>query len=185
MPAKRATSPCRWSRTDAIVSASVISSDPEFLSSRHLTRIARWDEGDIYRRSDEMDLRRAMLATGLLGSVELTPVVVQEPSDGEPGIVDIEAELTKPRCARLREASASAPRKASGWREAGSIAISSRPKACCGFAVLPARRNSWRASPSARTISRARDRILTVDAFASTIDYDAYDARSAALIAHL
>ncbi|MCB2068079.1 MAG: outer membrane protein assembly factor, partial [Erythrobacter sp.] len=72
----------------------VVSQQPDFLSSRHLTRIARWDDGDIYRRSDEMDLRRAILATGLVGAVELTPVVVQEPQGDQPGVLDLQADMT-------------------------------------------------------------------------------------------
>ncbi len=161
---------------------SVISSDPEFLSSRHLTRIARWDEGDIYRRSDEMDLRRAMLATGLLGSVELTPVVVKEPSDGEPGIVDIEAELSQ---APLRTIAGSIGfgteegiRLEGSWEHRNLFPPEGmlRVRGIAGtqeqLAGITFRKNNF----------RARDRILTVDAFASTIDYDAYDARSAALI---
>ena len=161
----------------------VISSDPEFLSSRHLTRIARWDEGDIYRRSDEMDLRRAMLATGLLGSVELTPVVVQEPTATEPGVVDIEAELTQ---APLRTLAGSIGfgteegiRLEGSWEHRNLFPPEGmlRVRGILGtqeqLAGVTFRKNNF----------RGRDRILTVDAFASTIDYDAYDARTASLIA--
>ncbi|MWV27356.1 autotransporter assembly complex protein TamA [Aurantiacibacter rhizosphaerae] len=160
----------------------VISSDPEFLSSRHLTTIARWDEGDIYTRSDEMDLRRAMLATGLLGSVELTPVVVQDPANGEPGIVDIEAELSK---APLRTLAGSIGfgteegiRLAGSWEHRNLFPPEGmlRVRGILGtqeqLAGVTFRKNNF----------KGRDRILTVDAFASTIDYDAYDARTASLI---
>ncbi len=160
----------------------VISSDPEFLSSRHLSRIARWDEGDIYRRSDEMDLRRAMLATGLLGSVELTPVVVEEPSNGEPGVVDIKAELSK---APLRTIAGSVGfgteegiRLEGSWEHRNLFPPEGmlRVRGIAGtqeqLAGVTFRKNNF----------YGRDRILTVDAFASTIDYDAYDARTASLI---
>lgn len=161
---------------------SVISSDPEFLSSRHLSRIARWDEGDIYRRSDEMDLRRAMLATGLLGSVKLTPVVVEEPGNGEPGVVDIEAELSK---APLRTIAGSVGfgteegiRLEGSWEHRNLFPPEGmlRVRGIAGtqeqLAGITFRKNNF----------YGRDRILTVDAFASTIDYDAYDARTASLI---
>ena len=161
---------------------SVISSDPGFLSSQHLSRIARWDEGDIYRRSDEMDLRRAMLATGLLGSVKLTPVVVEEPGNGEPGVVDIEAELSK---APLRTIAGSVGfgteegiRLEGSWEHRNLFPPEGmlRVRGIAGtqeqLAGITFRKNNF----------YGRDRILTVDAFASTIDYDAYDARTASLI---
>lgn len=161
---------------------SVISSDPDFLSSRHLTRIARWDEGDIYRRSDELDLRRAMLATGLLGSVELTPVVVQEPTETEPGVVNIEAEMTQ---APLRTLAGSIGygteegiRLEGSWEHRNLFPPEGmlRVRGIAGtqeqLAGVTFRKNNF----------RARDRILTLDAYASTIDYDAYDARTASLI---
>lgn len=161
----------------------VISSDPDFLSSRHLTRIARWDEGDIYRRSDEMDLRRAMLATGLLGAVELTPVVVQEPTETEPGVVDIEADMTR---APLRTLAGSIGfgteegiRLEGSWEHRNLFPPEGmlRVRGIAGtqeqLAGITLRKNNF----------RGRDRILTLDAYASTIDYDAYDARTAAFLA--
>ena len=57
----------------------VVSSDPSFLSGDHLGRIARFRPGDTYQRSLEFDLRRAILATGLVSSVTLTPRPVAEP----------------------------------------------------------------------------------------------------------
>ena len=160
----------------------VVSSDPDFLSSEHLTRIARWDAGDIYRRSDELDLRRAMLATGLLGSVELTPVVVQEPTGDEPGVVDIEADLTQ---APLRTIAGSIGfgteegiRLEGSWEHRNLFPPEGmlRVRGIAGtqeqLAGVTFRKNNF----------YGRDRILTVDAFASTIDYDAYDARTASLI---
>ncbi|MFB0613533.1 autotransporter assembly complex protein TamA [Aurantiacibacter poecillastricola] len=160
----------------------VVSSDPDFLSSRHLTRIARWDEGDIYRRSDEEDLRRAMLATGLLGSVSLTPVVVEEPSNGEPGVVNIEAEMTQ---APLRTIAGSIGygteegiRLEGSWEHRnlfppeGSLRVRGIVGTQEQLAGVTFRKNNF----------YGRDRILTVDAYASTIDYDAYDARTASLI---
>ncbi|WP_233997313.1 hypothetical protein [Porphyrobacter sp. HT-58-2] len=51
----------------------VVSSDPRFLSGRHLSRIARFDQGDVFQQSLETDLRRAVIATGLVSSVTVTP----------------------------------------------------------------------------------------------------------------
>ncbi|HTM96988.1 MAG TPA: outer membrane protein assembly factor, partial [Croceibacterium sp.] len=73
----------------------VISSLPEFLSSHHLSNIARFDPGDLYKRSDELDLRRAILATGLVSSVTIIRVKTAEPANGQPGTVDMRVELEK------------------------------------------------------------------------------------------
>ncbi len=50
----------------------VISQNPRFLSSKHLADIARFRSGDLYQRSLREDLKRAILATGLVSSVTVT-----------------------------------------------------------------------------------------------------------------
>lgn len=49
-------------------------------SSRHLSRIARFDPGDVYNATDVEDLRRAIIATSLASSVTVKPV---DSGDGE------------------------------------------------------------------------------------------------------
>ena len=68
----------------------VFSNDERFLSSRHLSRIARFREGELYRQSLEADLRRAILATGLVSSVTITARETEPPSDAEPGRVALD-----------------------------------------------------------------------------------------------
>lgn len=162
---------------------SVISSDPDFLSSRHLSRIARWDEGDIYRRSDELDLRRAMLATGLLGAVDLTPVVVQEPTENEPGIVDIQADLTQ---APLRTLAGSIGygteegiRLEGSWEHRNLFP----PEGMLRVRGIAGTQEQLLGVTFRKNNFYGRDRILSVDAFATTIDTDAYDAETISLVA--
>lgn len=156
----------------------VTSNMPEFLSGRHLSRIARWDEGDMYRRSDELDLRRAILATGLVGSVQLTPVEVQAPTETEPGVVNIEAELTQ---APLRTLAGNIGfgteegiRIEGSWEHRnlfppeGSLRVRGILGTQEQLAGVTFRKNNF----------TGRDKILTLDAYASTIDYEAYDART-------
>lgn len=73
----------------------VVSTLPKFLSSHHLHTISRFDAGDTYKRSDVRDLRQAILATGLVSSVTITPKKVKEPEGGEPGVVDLDVAMTK------------------------------------------------------------------------------------------
>lgn len=74
----------------------VTSSDPRFLSGRHLSRIARFRPGEVYRQSFETDLRRAILATGLVSSVTITPREEVPPgSDGELGEVALDIDFER------------------------------------------------------------------------------------------
>lgn len=59
-------------------------------TSRHLSRIARFDRGDVYQASDVEDLRRAIIATGLASSVSLEP---RDAGDAEH--VDIAVDLSR------------------------------------------------------------------------------------------
>lgn len=160
----------------------VTSNLPEFLSGEHLADIARFDPGDLYQRSLELDLRRAVLATGLVANATVTPVEVSPPANGEPGTVDLQVEMTK---AKLRTITGSIGYgTGEGFKVEGSWEHRNlfppegmlRVRGIAGtseqLAGVTFRKNNF----------GGRDRILTIDAFASTIDYDAYDARTVSLV---
>lgn len=162
----------------------VISSDPDFLSSRHISRIARWDEGDLYRRSDEVDLRRAMLATGLLGSVDLTPVVVREATQDTPGVVDIHADMTP---APLRTLAGSIGygteegfRLEASWEHRNLFP----PEGMLRIRGIAGTQEQLLGVTFRKNNFRGRDRILTLDAFASNIGTDAYEGNTLSLVAN-
>ena len=73
--------------------AGVTSDKPDFLPSRHLQRIARFAPGDTYQRSLEQDLRRAILATGLVSTLTITPRVVESAGEADPGEVVLDVGL--------------------------------------------------------------------------------------------
>lgn len=162
----------------------VTSNMPEFLSGRHLQEIARFNPGDIYKRSDEMDLRRAILATGLVSSAVITPRRAKAPAPGEPGTVAMDVAITK---APLRTIAGSIGYgSGEGFRLQGSWEHRNlfppegalRVRGIAGtreqLAGVTFRRNNW----------HGRDKILTVDAFATNIERDAYDARTLSLLAN-
>ncbi|MFN3457132.1 MAG: autotransporter assembly complex protein TamA [Novosphingobium sp.] len=72
----------------------VNSSRENFLSSRHLQRIARFDPGDRFKRSEVDDLRQAILATGLVSSVTVEAREVAAAAAGQPGTVDVDVKIT-------------------------------------------------------------------------------------------
>jgi translocation and assembly module TamA len=51
----------------------IIVNNERVFSARHVQRIARFRPGDTYMASDIEDLRRALVATGIVSSVKLTP----------------------------------------------------------------------------------------------------------------
>ena len=62
----------------------IVSTNEHFLSSRHLASIARFKPGQPYKRSAVDDLRRAILATGLVSSLTVTPREVTAPVAAPP-----------------------------------------------------------------------------------------------------
>ena len=48
-------------------------SSVKLFSARHLSRISRFDKGDVYNATDVEDLRRAIIATGLVSSATVEP----------------------------------------------------------------------------------------------------------------
>ena len=161
----------------------VVSNQPDFLSSNHLGTIARFEPGDLYQRSLELDLRQAVLATGIVGSVEMTPVPVREPGeDGEPGTVDIAVDMTE---ARLRTIAGSLGYgTGEGFRAAGRWEHRNLfpPEGMLRVRGIAGTREQLAGVTFRRNNLGGRDRILTLDAFVSTIDYDAYDARTVSLV---
>lgn len=160
----------------------VVSSLPGLMSDSHLAEIARFRPGEIYQRSLAVDLRRALLATGLVSSAELIPVEAEVPTSGEPGTVDMQVQMTR---AKLRTIAGGIGYgtgegfKAQASWEHRNLFPSEGMLRLRGIAgtqeqLLGAtfRKNNF----------RGRDRILTIDSFASTIDYDAYDARTLSVV---
>lgn len=154
----------------------------QFLPSGHLAEIARFEPGDPYRRSDEMDLRRAILATGLVGSVTITPVEASPPQGDQPGTVDIAVGMTP---APLRTLAGSIGygteeglRLAGSWEHRNLFPPEGmlRVRGIIGtqeqLAGVTFRKNNF----------HGRDRILTVDAFASNVETVAFEAYTASLI---
>ena len=167
----------------------VISTLPKFLSSRHLAGIARFEPGDLYRKSMVDDLRRAILATGLVSSVTVTPRETEAPAPGDPGpgklgTVDLEVALST---AKLRTiaglagySSGEGLRVEASWEHRNLFPPEGllRVRGVAGtqeqLAGVTFRRNNvW-----------GRDRILSIDLYAQTQDRDAFEARTVSFLAN-
>ncbi|WP_120716230.1 autotransporter assembly complex protein TamA [Tsuneonella amylolytica] len=155
---------------------------PDFLSGEHLATIARFDPGDVYQRSLEYDLRRAIVTTGLVSSVAITPRKVADPTGETMGTVDLDVELTK---AKLRTwAGAIGYGTGEGFRIEGSWEHRNLfpPEGMLRVRGIAGTQQQLAGVTFRKNNLGGRDKVLTLDAFASTISSDAYDARTVSLI---
>jgi len=163
----------------------VTSNLPNFLSGKHLASIARFDPGDLYQRSLQLDLGQAIQATGLVATSKLTPVEVAPPANGEPGTVDIAVEMTK---AKLRTILGQIGYgTGEGFKAEGSWEHRNLfpPEGDLRVRAIAGTQEQLLGVTFRRNNFHGRDKVLTVDAYASTFDYSAYDARTTSLVASL
>ena len=155
----------------------VVSSDLRFLSGRHLSRIARFDPGDTFQQSLETDLRRAVIATGLVSSVTVTPRETRAPQDGVPGEVALDVEFQR---APLRTVAG-----AIGYGTEDGFKVEGRwehrnlfpPEGALRLRGILGTREALASVGIRRNNFRGRDQVLTVDLFASDITTEAVDSR--------
>ncbi|WP_394730919.1 autotransporter assembly complex family protein [Altererythrobacter sp. GH1-8] len=161
--------------------AGITSDRPKFLSNRHLQRIARFDPGDAYQRTLEQDLRRAILATGLVSTLTITPREVSPPSEDKPGEVMLDVGLEP---AKLRTIAGAVGygtedgfKLQASWEHRnlfppeGSLKVRGILGTREQLAGVNFTRKNW----------RRRDQVLALDAYASDLTTEAVDARTAAV----
>ena len=161
----------------------VLSELPKFLSGGHLEDIARFDRGDLYKRSQVDDLRRAIIATGLVSSVGINARETAPPQGEAPGTVALDVTMTKAPLRTIAGAigydSAEGLRAEASWEHRNLFPPEGmlRVRAIAGtkeqLAGVTLRRNNF----------RGRDQVLTLDLYANTVNRDAYVARTAAISA--
>lgn len=161
----------------------ITSNMPEFLSAKHISRIARFEQGDVYQRSLELDLRRALLSTGLVSSVNITPRPVSEPIDDQLGEVAMDIEIEKGRVRTIAGAigygTEDGAKLQASWEHRNLFPSEGalRIRGVLGTRELlfgiGLRKNNF----------RARDQLLSFDAYASDITTEAVEARTIGMLA--
>ena len=160
--------------------AEVVSNLPNFLSGSHLQDIARFEAGDLYKRSQVEDLRKAILATGLVSSVALTPRQTQAPQGETSGAVALDISMTKAPLRTIAGAigydSGEGFRVEASWEHRNLFPPEGllRVRGIAGtkeqLAGVTFRRNNF----------RGRDQVLTFDLYANTVKRQAYVAKTVA-----
>jgi translocation and assembly module TamA len=159
----------------------VISNDPTFLSSHHLAEIARFGSGDIYKRSLDLDLRRAIIATGLVSTVSVTPREVTAPQGETPGVVAMDVTMERAKLRTIAGAigygSEEGFRVEASWEHRnlfppeGALKVRGILGTQEQLAGVTFRRNNF----------GGRDKVLTLDTYASSVRTSAYDADTVAV----
>ena len=159
----------------------VTSNRPRFLSGQHLATLARFRAGETYQRSLEMDLRRAVTATGLVSAVTIAKREVTPPMDGEPGIVALDVSLEPAKLRTVAGAigygSQEGFRIEASWEHRNLFP----PEGALRVRGVAGTQEQLLGVTFRRNNLGGRDKVLTIDAYASTVDGFAVDARTVAL----
>ncbi|HUG45313.1 MAG TPA: BamA/TamA family outer membrane protein [Sphingomicrobium sp.] len=156
-----------------------VSGEPPF-SDAHVSTMARFDPGDRFERDRVDDLRRALIATGLVASaqVEIVPV----PGDG---IVDLDVKLmpapSRTIAGELGYGTGEGAKLEASWQDRNFI----NPEGAITVRGIAGTREQLFGVQFRRNNFGARDRVFELHLAASSVQYDAFDARTIRFLASL
>ena len=154
----------------------ILLANDDLFSARHVQRIARFDPGDTYMASDVEDLRRAIVATGLVSSVTLVP---RDAGDGEHVdlAVDLRPAPMRTIAGELGYGTGEGYRAEVSWQHRNLFP----PEGALTLRGVIGTQEQTAQATYRRSNFRARDNILTGLLSFSNIRRDAYDARTITL----
>ncbi|HEX6218468.1 MAG TPA: BamA/TamA family outer membrane protein, partial [Sphingomicrobium sp.] len=154
-----------------------VSGEPPF-SARHVGRIARFDPGEPFQRSKVDDLRRALIATGLVASAEVTVVPA---ADGR--TVDLDVKLTpapmRTSAGELGYGTGEGIRAEASWQHRNFF----NPEGALTLRGVVGTKEQLGSVQLRRNNFRKRDQVLNLAASVSNTDQDAYEAKTILLSA--
>ncbi|MEQ9661737.1 MAG: BamA/TamA family outer membrane protein [Parasphingopyxis sp.] len=156
----------------------VTEGEEAIFGAEHVATIARFRQGELYSTGMVDDLRRALIQTGLISRVELTPV---DAGNGELVDIAVAMEPAPPRtvAGSLGYDTGRGARVEASWehrnlfRPEGALTIRGIAGTEEQLASIAFRRNNF----------LARDQVLTAQIYANNLNRDAYDARTAGFTA--
>lgn len=148
--------------------------------ARHVAVISRFAPGDPYRQEDIADLNRALVATGLVSQVTITP---KEGANGE--LVDLDLTLGKAPvhtiAGELGYGTGEGARLELSWQHRNFFP----PEGALTLRGVLAQQEQSVTATLRRANFGKRDRVLNVELNAANLDRPAYQARSAGIGASL
>lgn len=152
-------------------------SGDDIFSAKHVSQIARFDPGERYDADDIDDLRRAIVATGLVGDVDITPVKGATRADGSV-IANLDIHMD---AAPMRTVAGTAGydtgqgvRAEVSWQHRNLL----RPEGAVTFRGVAGTREQLIGAELRRSNFKRRDQILTGRVNAQRQRLDAYDAET-------
>jgi translocation and assembly module TamA len=145
----------------------------KLFSVKHLGRIARFRPGDPYDSAMVDDFRRALIQTGLVSSVELKPVPVQQP-DTVDLVVKLERAPPRTIAGEIGYGTGEGFRAELSWTHRNLI----KPEGAVTFRGVAGTREQLAGASLRRSNFKSRDQALTAQIVASHTRRDAYDART-------
>ncbi len=154
-----------------------VSGAPPF-GSRHVGTIARFRPGERFERAKVDDLRRALIATGLVASADVAVVPV-----GAGQTVDLDVRLTpaptRTIAGELGYGTGEGARLEASWQNRNFV----NPEGALTLRGIAGTREQLAGIAFRRSNFGARDRVLDLQLSASKADFDAYDARTVRFLA--
>lgn len=145
--------------------------DTSLFGADHVADIAQFAPGDLYSAAEVEDLRRALVATGIVGSAVVRPV-----ASGAPGVVDLGVDVS---AAKLRTIAGSlgygtgeGARAEVSWQHRNLI----RPEGAVTVRGVLGTQEQLAGVTLRMNNFGDRDRILSAQAVASAVDRPAYQA---------
>ena len=157
--------------------AVTVTGRPPF-SSRHVGRIAKFKTGDVYERSEIDDLRRALIATGLIASVE-TRLVPRNEGRVVDVAVHLEPAPMRTIAGELGYGTGEGVRLEASWQHRNFL----NPEGALTVRGVAGTQEQLVAVTLRRNNFRRRDQVLTAQVSASDVDRDAFAARTLLLSA--
>ncbi|WP_353230258.1 BamA/TamA family outer membrane protein [Novosphingobium sp.] len=163
----------------------VTSSLPKFLNARHLQRMARFRSGKLFDRWLVDDFRQAVLSTGIIGGVVITPREVRAPTATAPGVADLDVRLTKgPQhnlTAQIGQSAGQGFEIDGSWEDRNFFP----PEGMVRVRAALGTRQQLIGTTFRRSNFLARDQAANADLYAQSKTTDAYSARTLSAIASL
>jgi len=149
-----------------------VSGEPAF-GADHLRQIARFEPGEKFRRSRVDDLRRALIATGLVASADVAVVAA---ADGR--TVDLDVKLTpapmRTIAGELGYGTGEGVRAEASWQHRNFF----NPEGALTVRGVVGTKEQLVSAQLRRSNFRARDQVLNLLASVSNTDQDAYQAKT-------